>query len=339
MARENAFELFSFRSASSKCQFIHSVWKHHNKLWHARARLRRHWIEQFHFNSFVVVIFSFIKRKFRNKIRRKKNVENIFHSFVGRKRVKKSSCENCTRQFFYSKFFFFANEKYFICLIMIIFLFLLLVELYCIVRCGKQEYWCAPFIWTLCHIFFVFVSFVILAPVVGNFTEEEANGNTVPQDTLEYPLQRDEVHTTNAKGDRNHQIPSGMLSSLSLFHNCFVSFFHSSLMLLLLLRSFVLCDFWAVHIDFAMTFLSSHNNLVAWCCFTLSRLFRVCFFSFFHLCGEHIFIVTFIINWFVATNCFVQHGFSIDSFLIFHIVQHKRFVIFYIDLYSNTNST
>lgn len=52
--------------------------------------------------------------------------------------------------------------------------------------------------------------YVILAPVVGNFTEEEANGNTVPQDTLEYPLQRDEVHTQNAKGDRNHQIPSGM---------------------------------------------------------------------------------------------------------------------------------
>ena len=57
----------------------------------------------------------------------------------------------------------------------------------------------------------VFFSRVILAPVVGNFTEEEANGNTVPQDTLEYPLQRDEVHTQNAKGDRNHQIPSGML--------------------------------------------------------------------------------------------------------------------------------
>lgn len=47
-----------------------------------------------------------------------------------------------------------------------------------------------------------------IAPVVGNFTEEEANGNTVPQDTIEYPLQRDEVHTQNAKGDRNQQIPS-----------------------------------------------------------------------------------------------------------------------------------
>ncbi|XP_055299396.1 discoidin domain-containing receptor 2-like, partial [Sitodiplosis mosellana] len=47
----------------------------------------------------------------------------------------------------------------------------------------------------------------VTAPVVGNFSEEEANGNTVPQDTLEYPLQRDEVHTQNTKGDRNHQIP------------------------------------------------------------------------------------------------------------------------------------
>lgn len=58
---------------------------------------------------------------------------------------------------------------------------------------------------------------VILAPVVGNFTEEEANGNTVPQDTLEYPLQRDEVHTQNAKGDRNHQIPSGMLYNIFFY--------------------------------------------------------------------------------------------------------------------------
>lgn len=86
---------------------------------------------------------------------------------------------------------------------------------------------------------FVFVSFVILAPVVGNFTEEEANGNTVPQDTLEYPLQRDEVHTTNAKGDRNHQIPSGMLSSL--FHNCFVSFFFSSFFVDVVVVASIIC--------------------------------------------------------------------------------------------------
>lgn len=106
MARENAFELFSFRSASSKCQFIHSVWKHHNKLWYARARSRRHWIEQFHFNSFVVVIFSFIKRKFRNKTRRSKNVENIFHSFVRRKRVKKALVKIALDNFFIRNIFF-----------------------------------------------------------------------------------------------------------------------------------------------------------------------------------------------------------------------------------------
>lgn len=49
--------------------------------------------------------------------------------------------------------------------------------------------------------------FPFAAPVAGNFTEEEANGNTVPQDTIEYPLQRDDVHSQNAKGDRNHQLP------------------------------------------------------------------------------------------------------------------------------------
>lgn len=80
------------------------------------------------------------------------------------------------------------------------------------------------------HIFFrvfffffllVRLVFIILAPVVGNFTEEEANGNTVPQDTLEYPLQRDEVHTQNTKGDRNHQIPSGRLLLLLLAQGMF----------------------------------------------------------------------------------------------------------------------
>lgn len=59
---------------------------------------------------------------------------------------------------------------------------------------------------SVCHLYCFL--FVYLAPVVGNFSEEEANGNTVPQDTIEYPLQRDEVHTNNAKGDRNHQIPA-----------------------------------------------------------------------------------------------------------------------------------
>lgn len=46
-----------------------------------------------------------------------------------------------------------------------------------------------------------------IAPILGNFTEEEANGSLVPQDTLEFPLQRDEVQTLNTKGDRNHQTP------------------------------------------------------------------------------------------------------------------------------------
>lgn len=52
-------------------------------------------------------------------------------------------------------------------------------------------------------VFYYFL--VITVPVVGNFTEEEANGSTLPQDTsLEYPLQRDEVQTTPSKGERNH---------------------------------------------------------------------------------------------------------------------------------------
>lgn len=42
------------------------------------------------------------------------------------------------------------------------------------------------------------------APVLGNYTEEEVNGSTAPQDTLEYPLQRDEVQTIQSKGERNH---------------------------------------------------------------------------------------------------------------------------------------
>ncbi|XP_037031217.1 discoidin domain-containing receptor 2 isoform X2 [Bradysia coprophila] len=46
------------------------------------------------------------------------------------------------------------------------------------------------------------VSFVS-SPVNGNFTEEEINGSTLPQDTLEYPLQRDEVQTIQSKGERN----------------------------------------------------------------------------------------------------------------------------------------
>lgn len=53
----------------------------------------------------------------------------------------------------------------------------------------------------------VCLCFRLTAPVLGNFTEEEVNGSTLPQDTLEYPLQRDEVQNHHTKGERNHQIP------------------------------------------------------------------------------------------------------------------------------------
>lgn len=54
---------------------------------------------------------------------------------------------------------------------------------------------------------YLFLLFISTAPILGNFTEEETNGSLVPHDTLEYPLQRDEVQTLNTKGDRNHQTP------------------------------------------------------------------------------------------------------------------------------------
>lgn len=63
------------------------------------------------------------------------------------------------------------------------------------------------------------------APVLGNFTEEEANGSTLPQDTLEYPLQRDEVQTHHTKGERNnHQIPQSKFFFCYLYINIFCSF-------------------------------------------------------------------------------------------------------------------
>lgn len=55
------------------------------------------------------------------------------------------------------------------------------------------------------------------APILGNFTEEEANGSLVPQDTLEFPLQRDEVQTLNTKGERNHQTPQSEYLEFSIF--------------------------------------------------------------------------------------------------------------------------
>ena len=68
---------------------------------------------------------------------------------------------------------------------------------------------------------FVLVSFA--APVVGNFTDEEFSSNISPQDTSEYPLQRDEVgravssqggggSSSSSKttgGERTYQTPLG----------------------------------------------------------------------------------------------------------------------------------
>lgn len=57
-------------------------------------------------------------------------------------------------------------------------------------------------------------------PATGNFTEEEANiGISQDNNSVEYPLQRDEVHMTSNKGDRNHtpqsEYKKGNFSSLS----------------------------------------------------------------------------------------------------------------------------
>lgn len=54
---------------------------------------------------------------------------------------------------------------------------------------------------------------LFIVPLSGNFTEEEANGIISPQDnSLEYPLQRDEVQSTPNKGERNHHVPQSRLS-------------------------------------------------------------------------------------------------------------------------------
>lgn len=52
----------------------------------------------------------------------------------------------------------------------------------------------------------IFLSvFLVTVPATGNFTEEEANiGISQDNNSVEYPLQRDEVHMTSNKGDRNH---------------------------------------------------------------------------------------------------------------------------------------
>ncbi|XP_055385596.1 discoidin domain-containing receptor 2-like isoform X2 [Condylostylus longicornis] len=47
------------------------------------------------------------------------------------------------------------------------------------------------------------ISFISV-PVSGNFTDEEISGNSLPHETPEYPLQRDEVQTNPTKGERSH---------------------------------------------------------------------------------------------------------------------------------------
>jgi hypothetical protein len=55
------------------------------------------------------------------------------------------------------------------------------------------------------YFWYFFYFHVQKAPVFGNFTEEDANSGTQSQDnSIEYPLQRDEVQTTPNKGERNH---------------------------------------------------------------------------------------------------------------------------------------
>lgn len=70
-------------------------------------------------------------------------------------------------------------------------------------------------------------------PVIGNFSDEEANGNSISQEnSIEYPLQRDEVQTAN-KGERNH-----VTQSEFRFRECFIfssiSLALSSLLLMLI---------------------------------------------------------------------------------------------------------
>jgi hypothetical protein len=74
-----------------------------------------------------------------------------------------------------------------------------------------------------CVCFFSFlISFPCEAPVFGNFTEEDANSVAQSQDnSIEYPLQRDEVQTTPNKGERNH-VPQSEYNILKL---CLFFFF------------------------------------------------------------------------------------------------------------------
>ena len=50
---------------------------------------------------------------------------------------------------------------------------------------------------------------IFSVPVTGNFTEEEGAILSQDNNSVEYPLQRDEMHTISNKGDRNHT-PQGI---------------------------------------------------------------------------------------------------------------------------------
>lgn len=147
-----------------------------------------------------------------SKTIKKITVENLCHSFCGEKKALAKIALDLVVFFFSSRhlgkqkrIFHMFDYDYIFCCCSSACLFVP----FGLLQPKHIGFWCAPFCLFQFN-FSYFLSFVILAPVIGNFTEEEANGNNVPQDTLEYPLQRDEVHTQNAKGDRNHQIPSGM---------------------------------------------------------------------------------------------------------------------------------
>lgn len=46
--------------------------------------------------------------------------------------------------------------------------------------------------------------FLFLVPVTSNFSEEDTNSSLLTPDTLEYPLQRDEVQTIHSKDNRSN---------------------------------------------------------------------------------------------------------------------------------------
>lgn len=182
-----------------------------------------------------------------------------------------------------------------------------------------------------------FVIFILLwcqftAPVTGNFTEEEVNGNTVPLDTLEDPLQRDEVR--NGKGDRNHQNPASMCYFFS-----FVLKFNTRRSTVVNIRdprpNLITILLWT-HGFFFRSCSKFRYNFDNFLLFSIPIMFRcllrqwkfsqsivhkmiaIWLLSMLHsvMSTRYIFIMTFIINWFASTNCFVRHEF-IDLVLSF----------------------